>query len=469
MKKLNIFILFLLLLIKNRCDQDNKYLTLKFKTNIDLNQIDEENFVDNTLEQNIYVEIDIGTPPQKIPMTIKTWQYPTFVFSSDAKNDINIKFNQNKSDTFQSNYYLADRTFKYDFSKSYLSNDIFKIKSTSSYYQFMLALEPCSGVKNISGEIGLSKANEKEKMSSFNPYSVYPTNARFIEQLLHNKLIDNKMFGIVYDSEYEGRLIFGKYLYQVDKNYEEKDIIISPNMDNRGIPDDNYEKWLMKFDLNCYNGKDNNNIYSESSYGFLEIEKGLIKGSNNFWNNFIKPYFERNLCKQNGTILIHYYCSKKEYFEDFPNIVFSNEGKYKFNLTKDDLFKKVGNIYIFLIVFDNLDLEEPIQYWRIGKPFFQKYALFLKEQKDNGYEIAYSLNKYAPYNDEEDGIGTQAIVIIVLSCILVILIAVIVIYYVYFCPKQRKKTATELIDDDFVYEPKEEKTKNKLINEDEAN
>ena len=35
-------------------------------------------------------------------MTIKTWQYPTFVFSEDVKNvNIKTKFNQNKSQTYE--------------------------------------------------------------------------------------------------------------------------------------------------------------------------------------------------------------------------------------------------------------------------------------------------------------------------------------------------------------------------------
>ena len=72
MKIPKIFILFLLLLIKNQCDDQNNYVILKFKTKLDLNELNKNTFIEKTLEQNIYVDLDIGTPPQKIPMTIKT-------------------------------------------------------------------------------------------------------------------------------------------------------------------------------------------------------------------------------------------------------------------------------------------------------------------------------------------------------------------------------------------------------------
>ena len=323
---------------------------------------------------------------------------------------------------------------------------------------------------DISGGIGLSKDNEKPSgdYPQPDPYYQYPASARFIQQLLDKELIENKMFGIVYDSEYEGRLIFGKYLHEVDDNYKEEDIISTPNMDN-SVSDNDNGKWMMRFNLKCTGGKDNTIVYNEDSYGFFIIEKGLIKGSNNFWVKFAKQYFIDKQCKEEGDILKSYYCNKTEQFEDFPNIVLSYEGNYVFNFTKDDLFKKVGNKYIFLIVFDNLDVEEPKNSWEFGKPFFQKYAIFLKEQNDNGYEMSYSLNKYEPYKEKDDGISTQTIVIIVLSIVLAILIAAIVVYFTRYYRKNRKRRATEL-DDDYEYNAKEkEDPKGKLINDDAEN
>ena len=62
------------------------------------------------------------------------------------------------------------------------------------------------------------------------------------------------MFGIVYDTEYEGRIIFGQYLNEVDKNYNAEEMVQTPNMDHSDTGNDNFEKWLMKFDLKCLSG-----------------------------------------------------------------------------------------------------------------------------------------------------------------------------------------------------------------------
>ena len=68
-------------------------------------------------------------------------------------------------------------------------------------------------VKNISGEIGFSKKSENQTNY------IYPQNTNFLQQLLNNKLISKKNFGIKYDSEYEGRLIIGSTLNEIYSKY----------------------------------------------------------------------------------------------------------------------------------------------------------------------------------------------------------------------------------------------------------
>ena len=94
-------------------------------------------------------------------------------------------------------------------------------------------------VKNISGEIGFSKKTENQTNY------IYPQNTNFLQQLLNNKLISKKNFGIKYDSEYEGRLIIGSTLNEIYSSYKDEE----PNefeIDN-DVPNNNKENWLMKF------------------------------------------------------------------------------------------------------------------------------------------------------------------------------------------------------------------------------
>ena len=147
-------------------------------------------------DQTIYTEVKFGDPNQIIPMTIKTWQYPTFIVSNEATEDIKIKFYPLNSHTFRKEYdNLITGLYTYDFTKGYLSRETMNISSTVNNFMFMLATELNVGIKNISGEIGLAKENtEKDQL--------LPQKAHFIDQLLENNIIYKKIFGFTYDSEY---------------------------------------------------------------------------------------------------------------------------------------------------------------------------------------------------------------------------------------------------------------------------
>ena len=391
---------------------NSEYVVYNFKTNINLQEITDDNYIQKAFNQLLYTEVNIGEPSQLIPMTLKTWQYPTFVVSKDVTLNTSVE-----------------------------------IKDLS----FMLATEMSVGVKNISGGIGLAKENtEKDQL--------LPKKTHFIDQLVERKLITKKILGFTYDTEYEGRLIFGGYLYEVEKNYQEKDM---NEFDiDTDVSDEHNNMWMMKFNLNCLSGPDNEIIYEEKdSYGFFYIETGLIIGSTVFKNNFAKSYFEKKGCK-NTTVdasshITVYYCTEESQFADFPNITFKYPGKYNFTFTKDELFVKRGKKYYFQIVFEIFTDDIVIKYWKIGQLFLKKYSVFFK-QEDRGYKMSYYLTQKFP----NPGLSTQTIVIIVLSVVVFILSVGIIVYFVYFFPK-RKKRANELADD-YEYQAKEE-TKDKLM------
>ena len=159
-----------------------------------------------------------------------------------------------------------------------------------------------------------------------------------------------------------------------------------------------------------------------------------------------------------------YSCDKKEQFEDFPDIIFSIPGKYIFNFTKKELFKKIGKKYVFQIVFEIIEL--PINYWRLGQSFFRKYTTFI-----NWGEKESSFSYFPPNSrskNKDNKISTQVILIIILSIILIILIGVI-IYFCISCEKRRRRQkANELTeaDGDFDYTPAQnniQETNNNLL------
>ena len=425
------------------------YVVFKFKTNINLKNLNEENYMNSTLDQKIYVNIDVGDSHQIIPITIKTQQNPTFIVSSRVSNDL-IKYDETKSlNSFHYiNNILVKELYRYDFTEGYLVNDSIVINSSYTFknFTYMLATETNVVAKNISGEIGLSIKLEEDYQY------FYPRRTQFLNQLKENELIKNKIFGIVYDNEYEGRIIFGGYLHQIDDIYTENEMITNYIGEAQ---DKNRGKLLINFDFKLNNRTNNEIAYiEENTYGLIMYELGLIVGSQTFRENYAIDYFKQKGCKESMISskpfgFYQYTCENESQFSDFPNLSFSLPGKFLFNFTKKELFKKIGNKYIFQIVFEVINLE--INYWRIGQPLFRKYNIFFNWGDKQSTFSYYPVKKT---NKKESGIDKekwQIALIIILSAILVVLIAVVIYFIIYCEKKKRKRMANEMVDDDFVY------------------
>ena len=98
-----------------------KYIVFKFKTNVGLNKLNEENYMNTTMDQKLYVDFVIGDSHQNIPMTLKTEQYPTFIVSSRVIDDTRVKYNENISSTSFKyvSQWQSKNLYKLDFSEGY--------------------------------------------------------------------------------------------------------------------------------------------------------------------------------------------------------------------------------------------------------------------------------------------------------------------------------------------------------------
>ena len=99
-----------------------QYIVLKFKTNIDLKKLTDENYMPTTLDQKLYVDFNIGDSHQNIPITIKSQQRPTFVVSSNCSDNISYKYNETKSENsfHKIKDFLIQELYRYDFVEGYL-------------------------------------------------------------------------------------------------------------------------------------------------------------------------------------------------------------------------------------------------------------------------------------------------------------------------------------------------------------
>ena len=451
-----LFLFFIFSIIIGIVHSEN--IVLNFKTNINLDSLNENNYMKSAMEQQIYVELKVGGGiHQIIPMTLKTMKYPTFILSSQTQDsDTLIKYDETKSTTFKKiTEEQINNLFIYDFTQGFYVSDSVEFNSKLNYnnFSYILATKMNSIAKNISGEIGLSKKTENKINYK------YPQKTNFIQQLIENNIIKKNIFGIKYDTEYEGRLILGATLDEVDSQYKPGEEIIN-EIDN-SVPNNNKDDWLIKFNINFK--KSESEEYNEASYGFLQYEIGLILGSDNYRKNFIINYFNSKNCKE-GVIdstpysFYQYSCDNEDQFGDFPDLNLSLEGKYNFTFNKNELFKKVGNKYFFLIVFQVSQMN--INYWRLGQLFFRKYPTFLSNDENNSKFLYYSLNKEkkddggnSDGSDGSDGgkgadgtSGKNTGLVIALSIVIPIVVIAIVIVVIYFYRKKNKKV-DELISD----------------------
>ena len=413
-----LFLFFIFSIIIGIVHSEN--IVLNFKTNINLDSLNEENYMKSAMEQQIYVELKVGGGVhQIIPMTLKTMKYPTFILSSQTQDsDALIKYDETKSTTFKKiTEEQINNLFIYDFTQGFYVSDSVEFNSKLNYnnFSYILATKMNSIAKNISGEIGLSKKTENKINYK------YPQKTNFIQQLIENNIIKKNIFGIKYDTEYEGRLILGATLDEVDSQYKPGEEIIN-EIDN-SVPNNNKDDWLIKFNINFK--KSESEEYNEASYGFLQYEIGLILGSDNYRKNFIVNYFNNKNCKE-GVIdstpysFYQYSCDNEDQFGDFPDLNLSLEGKYNFTFNKNDLFKKVGNKYFFQIVFQVTQMN--INYWRLGQLFFRKYPTFLSNDGNNSKFLYYSLKK-----KKKDENSKNTGLIIALSIVIPIVVIGIVI------------------------------------------
>ena len=410
-------ILFFVLLISI----SSRTIFLPFKRNF-FEELNSTNLMSQLYENNIYIILKVGTPIQEVPLYLKLNQYPSFILTRNE----NAKFNENKSSTFQ----FLEKSYSlyhfYDFFHGILSSDKIQFDNNNiiDNYTFILSKKLIDKNMKFSGEIGLD-------IQSKYPDKIDITN--FIDQLKKINFTDNYSFSLKYTNQDEGFFIFGNYLHNYDKKYNENDFLF----DKLSYYKNNMIKWSFSFD-ELYSGnqilkfEDENKTLAELSY-----ELGLIIGSTNYFYYIQNNFLNNNFCikqKLKGQLyLIYYECPENINIKQFPEIKFVNKNlKFNFTLNYNDLFLKYDNKYYFLIVFS----EVYQGFFTFGAPFLRKYQIFLdKDKKIFGI--------YPQKENKQFNLLTYALIFISL---LIIFIFIIIIFVKSFSNKnlKRKLRANEL-------------------------
>ena len=152
-------------------------------------------------------------------------------------------------------------------------------------------------------------------------------------------------------------------------------------------------------------------------------------------------------------------CEENVDISQFKDLVFKTRNKeMSFTLTYKDLFRKIGNKYIFLILFHE-DLNE----WKFGHIFLKKYTMvFNGDKKTIGYYYYNQQNSNG--GNKNNSKGSWIYLIIIINVIFAILIIGLLVYIFYYKPYKNRKIRPNELEENFEYIPhdSEKEKENKL-------
>ena len=426
MKKLRIlFYAVFLLLCKY---YQSQIVIFPFKRNISTN-IKDEDFYSYYQYNDIYTQINIGTPPVAMDVQIKMTQY-SFCLRNDSLYDY----------IHSSTYKQNEEAFEYNYNKYIPSKETFILgKENKKIDNFNFMLTKNSKYK-FQGLLGLKIHEDNNKTKEYN----------IISQLKANKLINKEVFFFNYNKEGDdGELIIGDFPHFIDK-FKEK------NSENQyryvNIRLFNYD---IKFDIDFRSIFFNGEEIETSNLIHIELESGYIIGSQKFEDksyDFLQKYFRNHICKREIVNVLYYayICNDVPELDisSFPEVNFYiSHIDYNLTLTYEDMFiKKNGKIY-FMVVFHKFGGA----FWTLDYKFIRRNKLiFDKDKRTIGIYLNNNKENPKGFNNQNDKNKIIYIIaIIIASGIIIILVVFIISKFVL----NKKKKAPFILDEDFEYNP----------------
>ena len=427
------------------CSQEG-VIKLPFKKKIpNLSNLSPDDIIFHGLQSNqIITEINIGTEPQTIPMSINLHYYDFFLTGEGEEGDIKkfIFFKESDSTTFNKLEQFGNYGGR-GFTIGYKANDYYHINNKKYNISFILSYD---STYNDSGIIGLKLSEqEDEEIIEYN----------FIRQLKKVKAIKDYYFTINYTDNYSGNLIIGDLPENYDetfKNIEYKDIyVVNPDLPT---------SWNVQID-SIYTKYSNDDTKKDLGKYIIYFRNdlGVTIGSEEYrqelLSTFMYDQIEKDICREKfATFYYTYYCNKTVDLTKMKNLYFYNKGlDFSFEFTYKDLFfyNELDNKYYFLIEFERN--TEPNKRWLVGEFFFKKYQLiFNQEKKKIGIYTGKYINRQDDQNINESWLSSNKWYIILMIFLFLLIIALGIVIYLYIKNKPRRKIkANELLDDNYDY------------------
>ena len=415
---INIIFIFYLSYLKNI----NSVIQFTFTKKLKL--INETQIYEYLYNNEYITNISIGTPPQKIPITLNFDKHSFFIFDKEQSGEYNKKLSTtyNLINDKKVLLYLEYISEGFESNETIILNDDLGKEIKIEKASFILSTEKDKKYEKIpSAGIGLN----------FKTFSSIK-HENFLNHLVERKIINSFAYFLNFnENNYEeGKIFIGSYPHEFDvENYDENNfnfisVSFSGNKNSiYEVPFDTYEFNKQKYFLN--------RIDFNASFGGILGNNNLKIELDKF---FFSDLYSKNICFQvKNKDKIFIYCNENFNFKNFSGIKFhSKQFNYTFELNYNDLFKKEGNKFYFLMCFDPF-LQ---QNFEVGEIFFRKYPfLFDQDRKIVGF---YKVKK------KEFNFFGLFIVIIIILIVICIFLLVYLIKYIYIKP--RKIRANELSD-----------------------
>lgn len=518
----NIIVLFLLSiipkslsLIKYNDNNDKflgepKYISLIFNVNNPSNKnsnIDYSsyNFLNDFFLNNLSVELNVGTPLQKVDSFINP-ENICFQFIEKKK----LK-NQNK----KINAYIPKESLTFLLNKNnkaIKAEDLFLFKNeninrakSEIHLPFILDSEINEKTEFIN-EIGLNSKFSLDNAECPN----------FIKELKKNRIINEEIYSLIYTVEKRGKLFIGDYLHNIDKDRYKKNNFYCINT----VKDKNTLKWSINFDKiyiydkflagneSLSNKTNNGKVYlPDNTKVNIKIDQKLIIGTLEYKNMIDDLYFNNliksNICKidlvkyNNKNYYVYsctallfatfvspfpdedddfYYQEPVYHYIHFPSILFYSKNlNYYFELNYEKLFEIKGDRFYFMIVFE-CNSGSKNQEWVIGEHFIKNhiFSYDIKSQQLLFYNEKYPNDNFERNDENEKSLGNDTSkknknknIVIFLLVLGVVCFSFLSFYLGIKIKERRKKKANELRDE---YEYiSESETKHNSINKEKYN
>ena len=385
-----------------------------------------DKFVNDYLNNNIYMNMKISQPSQNIIAKINILEFELLMKNSNKLPFENI--NSNFSKELSSSFSIIPGIVGNHFPNSKYVKDTFNF-----CIKYDIKNKKCNHSKNYNNINFIysedDETEEEEKKKPINKYSYIEIGLSYksyynlkknslLNNLITNNYIKKQIWFIHFfnkanynngdeinnENNDEGILVFGVepadfFGIKINKNK----IVSCQGINQKSDYKNNWSIIFQEVKQRTLKADNKDLLIQNNLQGVINYNYNVVVGNNHYLdiisNTFFWSYIAEGVCKKElaNNKFYFFVCNSmslsfKQIKENFPSLYFKqNEFDYTFELTAQDLFVQIDNQIFFLVVFNK---NNPTSSFLLGNIFLKKYFFsfdnklkqikFYKENKIKG-------------------------------------------------------------------------------------